>query len=84
MYLSGPSAVEQGRSVSSGRGLRCVFAAGSKGDRPQQPQKPKQRVKLPERGFFAEADTKGGLSVFLIQYAWIAMALMGQIVLSEV
>lgn len=60
MLLSGASGLSHllhSRLATRGRSGRCTCGASVKDDKPSEDSK--QRTKLPERGFFAEADTKG-------------------------
>jgi len=68
MLQNRTQSMRQGVASTSGRlpqrTHRCACAAAAKdSDVPQQPQQPQKRSKLPEKGFFAEANTKGAVAV---------------------
>lgn len=62
MMLSGATGLPHllhSRLTARGWSGRCTCGASPKGDKVYEYSK--QRTKLPERGFFAEADTKNAL-----------------------
>lgn len=59
---TGLSHLLHSRLAARGRSGRCTCGASAKDDKiPEVSKESKQRTELPERGFFAQADTKGAL-----------------------